>query len=400
MSVVVAPSFWRPEDLPAWRAWQRAQWPASRRAADRARAVLGAVRGATAPDAGLRLLLPPGDVHTLVALESAGPTQRAALVAPVEALTAGRSGHPDDAARRLLDGVAWVAPAAVADALRPELPGAAGLTAADVTPGMVAGRLSGLRRVLVAGEYLPAGRAAVRWGRERGAETAVVQHGLLAVSTPPVPRDATLYAFTDQDGAWWTQGRADVRAAAMGSALLEQARRTAMPAAGAGRPDIDRLDIDRAGVGRRDVEGPGVFLGQLHGAELPRRDFVAAAEQYVRATGAVYRPHPAERDRLSRAQHARWEAAGVPVDRSGAPLTQTSGPVAAVFSTGILEAAQAGRPAWGVHPDPPRWLEQFWDRYGIARWRPGADTAPTPPLVAPTPDPAAAIAEDFWKDQA
>ncbi|MCV7526742.1 hypothetical protein M3D91_004170 [Micrococcus luteus] len=170
---------------------------------------------------------------------------------------------------------------------------------------------------------------------------------------------------------------------AVGSALLEAARQEAVAAPVAA-----------------SAEGPGVFLGQLHGAELPRRDVARAAEEYIRATGAVYRPHPAERDRLSRAQHARWEAAGITVDRSGEPLTRTAGPVAAVFSTGILEAAQAGRPAGGVHPDPPAWLVQFWDRYGIARWRPGVETAPTPPLVAPTPDPAAAIAEDFWKDPA
>ena len=168
----------------------------------------------------------------------------------------------------------------------------------------------------------------------------------------------------------------------MGSALLEQARRTAPALSGAGD------------------DGPGVFLGQLHGAELHRRDFAAAAEQYVRATGAAYRPHPAERDRLSRGQHAAWRRAGVRIDDAGAPLVATRGPVAAVFSTGILETAQAGRPAWAVHPEPPAWLEGFWQRYGMTRWRPGRTPEPTPPLASPTADPAAAIAEHVWKETA
>lgn len=314
------------------------------------------------------VLLPEGEVHSLVALESFGPTQLAALAQPVAALS------PEAAA-----GVGWVLPGSVTAQQIAALPGAPRLAPIPAAASaLLLPRLAGLRRVLVAGEYLPSGRAAVRWARERGAEVAVVQHGLLAVSTPPVPRDATLYAFTEQDAAWWTQGRADVRSLPVGSALLEQARRA--PAT--------------------HDDGPGVFLGQLHGAELPRKDFAAAAEQYVRATGAVYRPHPAEKDRLSRAQHEAWCRSGITVDDSSVPLTQTSGPVAAVFSTGVLEAAQSGRPAWVVHPDPPAWLEGFWDRYGMRRWTPGHEPEPTPPLPSPTADPAAAVAADFWKETA
>ncbi|MDY6054796.1 RNA-binding protein [Micrococcus sp.] len=375
-----APLFWRPEDLPAWRRWQRAQWPAARRAADAVRTLRARLRrDASSPEEGLRVLVPAGPVHTLVAVESAGPTQRAALVEPVLALAAGRAAGVTDPAA-VLAGVGWVMPAETAESLRPELPAGTELTTVSGVDPDLSARLDGLRRVLVAGEYLPAGQAAVRWARERGAEVAVVQHGLLAVSTPPVPRAATLYAFTAQDAAWWAQGRTDVQAVPVGSALLEHARRAA-PAPGAGDHDA----------------GPGVFLGQLHGAELPRTDFVRAAEEYLRATGAVYRPHPAERDRLSRAQHARWEGAGVVLDRTGVPLASTTGPVAAVFSTGILEAAQAGRPAWAVHPDPPAWLEGFWERYGITRWTPGTPPSPTPPLSSPTPDPAAAIADHLWR---
>ncbi|MGJ5609094.1 hypothetical protein, partial [Micrococcus luteus] len=333
---ITPPLFWRAEDLPAWQAWQRAQWPASRRAVDRARTAARAGsallrrRGAAAPE-DLMVLLPPGRVHTLVALESFGPTQLAALARPVSALAA------EDAA-----GIGWVLPGTVTAEQISALPGPAGLVPVPAgAQQLLTPRQAGLRRVLVAGEYLPSGRAAVRWARERGARVGVVQHGLLAVSTPPVPRDVTLYAFTARDADWWTQGRTDVRTVAVGSALLEDARRAA-PAAQR-RPGHHAVAGDPAASA--DTPGPGVFLGQLHGAELPRADFARAAQEYIRATGAVYRPHPAEQDRLSRAQHARWEAAGITVDRSGAPLAETRGPVAAVFSTGILEAAQAGRPA-------------------------------------------------------
>lgn len=373
-----APLFWRPEDLPRWHKWQRAQWPLTRRAADTARSTVRGVTGALTPrrsagDGVPRLLLPAEDVHTLIALESFGPTQLAALASPVAALATAR---PEAAA-----GVGWVLPAGDA----PALPGAAGHREHAATADVVADRLSGLRRVLVAGEYLPAGCAAVRWARERGARVGVVQHGLLAVSTPPVPRDAALYAFTDHDAHWWTQGRTDVQAVAVGSALLEAARRTASHAIADAVPR---------------AAGPGVFLGQLHGAELPRADFARAAQEYVRATGAAYRPHPAERDRLSLAQHEAWRKAGLRIDATAGPLASTAGPVAAVFSTGILEAAQAARPAWAVHPDPPAWLEGFWERYGMTRWRPGVETEPTPPLASPSADPAAAIAAHLWKETA
>ncbi len=373
-----APLFWRSEDLPRWHAWQRAQWPLTRRAADTARSTVRGVAGALTRrrptgDGVLRLLLPAGDVHTLVALESFGPTQLAALASPVAALATAR---PEVAA-----GVGWVLPAGDA----PALPGAVGHREHAATADVLSDRLSGLRRVLVAGEYLPSGRAAVRWARQRGVRIGVVQHGLLAVSTPPVPRDAALYAFTEHDAHWWTQGRTDVQAVAVGSALLEAARRTASHAVADAVPR---------------AAGPGVFLGQLHGAELPRADFARAAQEYVRATEAAYRPHPAERDRLSLAQHEAWRKAGMRIDATAEPLASTAGPVAAVFSTGILEAAQAGRPAWAVHPDPPAWLEGFWERYGMTRWRPGVETEPTPPLASPSADPAAAIAAHLWKETA
>ena len=58
-----APLFWRSEDLPRWHAWQRAQWPLTRRAADTARSTVRGVAGAltrrrSTGDGAPRLLLP------------------------------------------------------------------------------------------------------------------------------------------------------------------------------------------------------------------------------------------------------------------------------------------------------------------------------------------------------
>ena len=39
-------------------------------------------------------------------------------------------------------------------------------------------------------------------------------------------------------------------------------------------------------------------------------------------------------------------------------------------------------------PDPPRWLAEFWERYGMSRW--GGDPTPPPPM--PAEEPSSAIA--------
>lgn len=369
-----APLFWRPEQLEEWSSWQRRQWPASRRAVDRARQVTRRLRGRE-DGTGLEIASPPGPVHTLVALESTGPTQVAALAEPLRALA-------EQVRHDVLEGVAWILPAG-ADIVG--LPGAALHRIAPLEGQACPEHLRELTQVLVAGEYLPAGRTAVRWAREQGARVNVVQHGLLAVSTPPVPADCRLFAFSGRDASWWTQSRTDVEVVDAGSALLWNAGRQAE----AGGPAEARAVVG--------PEGPGVFLGQLHGAELPRRDVAAAAAQYIHATGAAYRPHPAERDRMSVAQHEKWRAQGITVDSSG-PLTATTGPVAAVFSTGVLEAAQTGRPAYVVHPEPPAWLEDFWDRYSMSRWRPWRTPEPTPAFAMPHGDPAHVIARHLKEE--
>ena len=97
-------------------------------------------------------------------------------------------------------------------------------------------------------------------------------------------------------------------------------------------------------------------------------------------TGATYRPHPSERDRASRRQHARWERAGIRVDRAGGPLAELTTPVVSVFSTGVLEAAARGIPAWVDFPGPPIVARGVLD--ALRDVAPGA-SAPTPSPVLP-----------------
>jgi hypothetical protein len=166
-------------------------------------------------------------------------------------------------------------------------------------------------------------------------------------------------------------GRDDVLSATVGSQLLW--------AAGG-----ERVALTADDDGARPL-----YLGQLHGAELPRRAKARAAEAFCRAYGAEYRPHPAEADVASRLQHRLWERAGIGIDRESKPFGDLRRPVVSVFSTGVLEAAARGLPAWVSYPCPPRWLEEFWERYSMSRWR------RRPTLAPPRPErePAAAVAD-------
>ena len=124
------------------------------------------------------------------------------------------------------------------------------------------------------------------------------------------------------------------------------------------------------------------YLGQMHAAELPRRKLAQSAAAFCRSHSAVYRPHPSERDRLSRVAHSIYGRLGITVDGS-APLAELSGPVVSVFSTGVLEAAAQGRDAWVDFHEPPAWLSEFWDRYGMHRFGDVSTPAPDVPVVEP-----------------
>ncbi|MDQ4501903.1 RNA-binding protein [Sinomonas sp. ASV322] len=331
-----------PRDLGAWRRWHEARHPLRR--------LRAAVR--PSPPRPLWLAMRGEAPRLLVAIDAPTPTQIAALARPLEAL------GPVDAAvlaPNRLDGLLsggwqWTALAAGPEAAVPD-------------------RLGAVRAILSAGHHLPAGALADRWGADLGAERLVAQHGLLTPYAPPIPHGATLFAFSDADAEFVTNGRDDVVAVCTGSQLLW--------AAGSARA--------RAA----DAQGRPVYLGQLHGAELPRWGAARAAREFCRSTGAVYRPHPAEADLLSRIQHRAWELSGLEIDRGGAPMSRVDRPVVSAFSTGVLEAAACGLPAWVFYPNPPRWLREFWERYGMAPW--GGE--PTRPPFRDELEPAALIAE-------
>ena len=77
------------------------------------------------------------------------------------------------------------------------------------------------------------------------------------------------------------------------------------------------------------------------------------------------------------------------IDRSGTPLSKLDDPIVSVFSTGVLEAAARGIPAWVTCTDPPEWLREFWSRYDMRPW----GGAPTPAPTMSDREPALAVAD-------
>ena len=197
------------------------------------------------------------------------------------------------------------------------------------------------------GDHLAVGAWAHGVARTRNWRQVVVQHGLLTPYSPPPPHGVEWLAWSDADAEYVTQGRPDLSARVTGSALLAAA--AADPA-----PHISRFETP-------------VFLGQLHGAELPRWQMTRSVTEFWRRTGALYRPHPREEDKLSRIQHALWRKAGMRFDESPG-LAALNHPVVGAFSTGVLEAAARGIPAWVFHINPPAWLEELWERYAMSSW--------------------------------
>ncbi|TLM74490.1 RNA-binding protein [Pseudarthrobacter sp. NamB4] len=331
-----------PQDLDQWRNWQRNRHPLRK-----LRAMMR-----PSPDPTFVVAVRGDAPAVLVALDADTPTQRMSLLEPLKALRekpaavlapAGLSGLG-----QILPGGPW-AQVSVQGAELPE-------------------QLRQLSVVLAVGHYLPAGALAHAWSRQLDVPFDVVQHGLLTPHAPPLAGHAHLLAFSGADADFWRSGRNDVTAAVVGSQLLWHGQQ--QPAG----------DVAR--------EERPLFLGQLHGAELPRTALARAAGEFCAATGAVYRPHPSETDQLSRLQHGLWQRRGIKVDRSRDALATRSSPVVSVFSTGVLEAAARGVPAWVTYPSPPAWLEEFWERYGMSPW----GTEPTPGPAGTGLEPAKAIA--------
>ena len=352
-----------PLDLDAWQAWQRRQkklkW-----AKYKLNTLLDSARSQTGREEPVRGLLYTRGTkpQVLIVMDSFSPTNRNAILEPLKHLDAVDVALwvPEDASE-YLDGQYASERYSRKDWSEQEISG-------DELMRL----LPDVRIVLSAAQFLGRGAVAYEFSRAIGAEYWMVQHGLLVPQAPPLPVGCTLLAFSEADAEFWASGRRDVTTHAVGSQLLYLA---AQKAAGAEAQKPNDLEP--------------IFLGQMHGAELPRASFAYASHSFLKKFGGTYRPHPSEKDKLSVLTHKLWEKEGIRIDRSGTPLNEVPNPVVSIFSTGVLEAAIRGIPAWVYHPAPPAWLVEFWDRYGMNRW----GSEPTPAPVQPEKEPARRIAE-------
>ena len=352
-----------PLDLDAWQAWQRRQkklkW-----AKYKLKALLDSARSRTIAEEPVHGLLYTRGTkpQVLIVMDSFSPTNRNAILEPLKHLDAVDVALwvPEDASE-YLDGQYASERYSRKDWSEQEISG-------DELMRL----LPDIRIVLSAAQFLGRGAAAYEYARAIGAEYWMVQHGLLVPQAPPLPVGCTLLAFSEADAEFWASGRRDVTTHAVGSQLLYLAAQKAAGAEAQKQNDLEPI-----------------FLGQMHGAELPRASFAYASHSFLKKFGGTYRPHPSEKDKLSVLTHKLWEKEGIRIDRSGTPLNEVPNPVVSIFSTGVLEAAIRGIPAWVYHPAPPAWLVEFWDRYGMNQW----GQEPTPAPVQPKKEPAQRIAE-------
>ena len=352
-----------PLDLDAWQAWQRRQkklkW-----AKYKLNSLLASARSRTVAEEPVHGLLYTRGTkpQVLIVMDSFSPTNRNAILEPLKHLDAVDVALwvPEDASE-YLDGQYASERYSRKDWSEQEISG-------DELMRL----LPDIRIVLSAAQFLGRGAAASEYARAIGAEYWMVQHGLLVPQAPPLPVGCTLLAFSEADAEFWASGRRDVTTHAVGSQLLYLAAQKAAGAEAQKQNDLEPI-----------------FLGQMHGAELPRASFAYASHSFWKKFGGTYRPHPSEKDKLSVLTHKLWEKEGIRIDRSGTPLNEVPNPVVSIFSTGVLEAAIRGIPAWVYHPAPPAWLVEFWDRYGMNQW----GQEPTPAPVQPKKEPAQRIAE-------
>lgn len=352
-----------PLDLDAWQAWQRRQkklkW-----AKYKLNSLLASARSRTVAEEPVRGLLYTRGTkpQVLIVMDSFSPTNRNAILEPLKHLDA-------------VDVALWV-PEDASDYLdgqyASERYSRKDWSEQEISGDELMRLLPDIRIVLSAAQFLSRGAVAYEFSRAIGAEYWMVQHGLLVPQAPPLPVGCTLLAFSEADAEFWASGRRDVTTHAVGSQLLYLAAQKATGAEAQKQNDLEPI-----------------FLGQMHGAELPRASFAFAAHSFLKKYGGIYRPHPSEKDKLSVLTHKLWEKEGIRIDRSGTPLNEVPNPVVSIFSTGVLEAAIRGIPAWVYHPAPPAWLVEFWDRYGMNRW----GSEPTPAPVQPEKEPARRIAE-------
>lgn len=363
--------------LERWEEWERSRHRARLLKHTVADALRGH-RGEQPPGPRYRLRSRGGEgPRLLIAVDSATPTSRAALLTALPYLR-GAVDVLQPAGLELPEttGPEWTASAA---------------EGMDARQAALALRDRGLTAVVSLGQHLGAGRIAHDLATAQGLTSYVVQHGALTPFAPPLPPETTLLSWSDADAEFWRSGRGDVASRTIGSQLLWQARHeaglgpTASPLAGAAGAAGAAADAPAV-----DPDPRPIFLGQLHGAELPRRVTGQAAYTFCRLHDGLYRPHPSETDKLSRATHELWRRRGIEFAPSDVPLREITSPVVAVFSTGVLEAAARGVPSYVFAPKAPDWVAELWDRYGMRRF--GAPT-PTPSPRLPSAEPAAALAE-------
>lgn len=330
-----------PSDLAAWNRSQMLRNPL--------RTALRVTRSSKSGDSALsgQLLLPAEEPTVLVVVDSWSPSCRLVLEEPLA--------HLDQPKVAVLT--------AIPEVLARFGPGRTSIafTGVDQLPTSV-------DVVLSLGAYIGLGAVVEPWAKRSQRAFVVVQHGLMTPLAPPLNDGDHLLAWSAADADYWSAGRATITWDVVGSQLLWQA---------AHQSPVQLLD-DRP-----------VVLGQLHGTELPRASKQALYTNFCQRTGAQYRPHPNERDALSRLQHRVMRSAGVQFENSQVPVIDLGRPVVSIFSTGTLEAAYRGLPAWVHHPRPPAWIKEFWQRYGLAEYR----QPPTVPQPLPEVEPAIAIAQ-------
>ena len=328
----------RYSDLAAWQAWS-----ASRsRGSGGLRAAKAKLRPVAAPSA--TMYLPTGVPRTLVVLDLLTPSCRFAAHDPLRHFdaetTAVLSSLPD-----------------------PELPTSGSWTATPWNGGLD----RSIEQVLSLGSYLGLSAQVKTLTRGSDVRFNVVQHGLLTPWSPPAAQGDHLLAWTHADAEYWRSRTPGVTTEVVGSQMLWNA--TQLPAATV-------------------VDERPVMLGQLHGIELRKDDALRAYLRFCRGEGVSYRPHPNEADALSRGAHRVMRAAGIDFETSGRPLVDLGRPVVSIFSTGSLEAAHRGLPAWVTHPSPPGWVRDFWSRYKLRTW----GSEPTQAWHRPEREPAAEVA--------
>jgi len=233
-----------PLDLDAWQAWQRRQkklkW-----AKYKLNSLLDSARSRTVAEEPVRGLLYTRGAkpQVLIVMDSFSPTNRNAILEPLKHLGAVDVALwvPEDASE-YLDGQYASERYSRKDWSEQEISG-------DELMRL----LPDVRIVLSAAQFLGRGAVAYEFSRAIGAEYWMVQHGLLVPQAPPLPVGCTLLAFSEADAQFWASGRRDVTTHAVGSQLLYLAAQKA-----AGAEEQKQNDLEP------------IFLGQMHGAELPR----------------------------------------------------------------------------------------------------------------------------------